>query len=200
MQNIDRIGSSGYTPSIPDIVHSRRKTIGILEHELLVSQIPFVFIDVGGQRTERDNWLKCFAGITAILFLASSSEFDQRLGENPKKNKMRESLEIFQTIVNNKILINVAIILFLNKEDVLKKKVSNGANIKTEFSQFKGNPSSAQDVLQFELSLFDEMRRDRSKPLFHHFTTAVNTDNIRVVFNAVKDTILQDNLNALMLH
>ena len=43
--------------------------------------IPFLFVDVGGQRSQREKWFQCFDGITSILFLASSSEFDQVLLE-----------------------------------------------------------------------------------------------------------------------
>lgn len=46
---------------------------------------------------------------------------------------------------------------------------------------------------------FSRKRRNRSKPLFHHFTTAIDTENIRFVFHAVKDTILQENLKDIML-
>lgn len=34
----------------------------------------------------------------------------------------------------------------------------------------------------------------RHKPLYTHYTCATDTENIKVVFKAVKDTLLQDNL------
>lgn len=46
---------------------------------------------------------------------------------------------------------------------------------------------------------FESQRRDKTKPFFHHFTTAIDTHNIRFVFDAVKDTILHENLHQLML-
>lgn len=51
----------------------------------------------------------------------------------------------------------------------------------------------------FLVQSFSRKRRNRGKPLFHHFTTAVDTENIRFVFHAVKDTILQENLKDIML-
>ena len=36
-------------------------------------------------------------------------------------------------------------------------------------------------------------------PLYHHFTVAVDTNNIRIVFKDVKDTILKKNLDSLLL-
>lgn len=69
----------------------------------------------------------------------------------------------------------------------------------------QGNPHDEKCVQNFILHKFVEQRRQGSgdnptrRPLFHHFTTAVDTENIKVVFNSVKDTILQRNLETLML-
>jgi guanine nucleotide-binding protein subunit alpha-12 len=75
----------------------------------------------------------------------------------------------------------VSIILFLNKFDLLKEKVPR-VSIKDYFPNFKGSPHNINDVQEFELSLFDECRKERGKPLFHHFTTAIDTENIKFVF------------------
>lgn len=113
---------------------------------------------------------------------------------------MEESRNIFDTIVNNRIFCGVSIILFLNKTDLLDKKVkSQDTNVCLYFPQFTGDPHSIKDVQNFILDMFVSVKRDPRKPLFHHFTTAVDTENIKVVFNAVKDTILHRNLESLML-
>lgn len=117
-----------------------------------------------------------------------------------RTNRLEESCNIFDTIVNNLVFRGVSIILFLNKTDLLAEKVrSEETNITTYFPKFVGNPRSLADVQIFILSLFTGVKRDARKPLFHHFTTAVDTENIKVVFNAVKDTILTRNLESLML-
>lgn len=36
---------------------------------------------MGGQRTERRKWIHCFEGVTAIVFLAALSEYNQKLTE-----------------------------------------------------------------------------------------------------------------------
>lgn len=33
--------------------------------------------DVGGQRNERRKWIHCFDEVTAIIFIAAISEYDQ---------------------------------------------------------------------------------------------------------------------------
>lgn len=117
-----------------------------------------------------------------------------------RTNRLEESKNIFDTIINNMIFYGVSVILFLNKTDLLEKKVkSKDTNVSWYYPQFKGDPHSMKDVQNFILDLFVSVKRDPKKSLFHHFTTAVDTENIKVVFNAVKDTILHRNLESLML-
>lgn len=92
----------------------------------------------------------------------------------------------------------MSIILFLNKTDLLEEKVGV-VNFGDYFPEFEGNSRSLGDVQRFQLSLFDQRRRERELPLFYHFTTAINTENIKVVFDAVRIKILEDNLKVLML-
>lgn len=76
---------------------------------------------------------------------------------------------------------------------------SGETNIRWYFPDFAGNEQNLIDVQEFLVEYFRNAKRDPRKPLFHHFTTAVDTENIKVVFNAVKDTILHRNLQSLML-
>ncbi|POI31901.1 hypothetical protein CIB84_004348 [Bambusicola thoracicus] len=198
LDNLDRIGQLNYFPSKQDILLARKATKGIVEHDFIIKKIPFKMVDVGGQRSQRQKWFQCFDGITSILFMVSSSEYDQVLMEDRRTNRLVESMNIFETIVNNKLFFNVSIILFLNKMDLLVEKVKT-VSIKKYFSDFKGDPHRLDDVQHYLVQCFDRKRRNRSKPLFHHFTTAIDTENIRFVFHAVKDTILQENLKDIML-
>lgn len=56
---------------------ARKATKGIVEHDFVIKKIPFKMVDVGGQRSQRQKWFQCFDGITSILFMVSSSEYDQ---------------------------------------------------------------------------------------------------------------------------
>ncbi|KAK0082062.1 hypothetical protein PV326_007365 [Microctonus aethiopoides] len=189
-----------YVPTHQDILHCRKATKGISEFVIPINNIPFLFVDVGGQRSQRQKWYQCFDSVTSILFLVSSSEFDQVLLEDRRTNRLEESKNIFDTIVNNMVFGGVSIILFLNKTDLLEKKVrSSDTNLSWYFPQFAGDSHSIKDVQNFILDMFISIKRDPRKPLFHHYTTAVDTENIKVVFNAVKDTILHRNLESLML-
>ncbi|GJQ85225.1 hypothetical protein Trydic_g13065 [Trypoxylus dichotomus] len=200
LNNLDRIARPDYVPTNRDILHCRKATKGITEFVIPINNVPFLFVDVGGQRSQRQKWFQCFDSVTSILFLVSSSEFDQVLLEDRKTNRLEESKNIFDTIINNQIFSSVSIILFLNKYDLLVKKVKNPeTDIRWYFPQFVGNPHAIQDVQEFILAMFTGVKREPKKFLYEHFTTAVDTENIKVVFNSVKDTILNRNLDILML-
>ncbi|KAF6732781.1 Guanine nucleotide-binding protein subunit alpha-13 [Oryzias melastigma] len=199
LDNLGRLGQSDYLPSQQDILLARKPTKGIHEYDFEIKNVPFKMVDVGGQRSERRRWFECFDSVTSILFLVSSSEYDQVLMEDRQTNRLSESLNIFETIVNNRVFNNVSIILFLNKTDLLEDKVKQ-VSIKDYFPDFLGDPASLVDVQHFLVECFHKKRREQQqKPLYHHFTTAINTENIRLVFRDVKDTILHDNLKQLML-
>lgn len=261
LDNVARIAARDYVPTHQDILHARKATKGIAEFCVDINGIPFRFVDVGGQRSQRPKWFQCFESVTSILFLVSSSEYDQVLHEDRKTNRLDESVNIFETIVNNRCFSDVSMILFLNKTDVLKEKLERAkeiygydeatqspsdlpidANVElppsyetsamngthplstptsgqtssssstsslsspirisliTEFfPNFTGDPFKVDDVQQYMITLFDGVRRERRKSMYHHFTTAIDTENIKYVFNAVRNTILQKNITTLML-
>nr|ACN11016.1 Guanine nucleotide-binding protein alpha-13 subunit [Salmo salar] len=199
LDNVEMLGEQSYIPSQQDILLARKPTKGIHEYDFEIKSVPFKMVDVGGQRSERRRWFECFDSVTSILFLVSSSEYDQVLMEDRQTNRLRESLNIFETIVNNRVFLAVSIILFLNKTDLLEEKVTN-ISLKKYFPEYTGPDHSLPDVQKFLVDCFRGKRRDATqKPLYHHFTTAINTENIRLVFRDVKDTILHENLKQLML-
>ncbi|TKS89573.1 Guanine nucleotide-binding protein subunit alpha-13 [Collichthys lucidus] len=199
LDNLDKLGEPSYLPTQQDILLARKPTKGIHEYDFEIKNVPFKMVDVGGQRSERRRWFECFDSVTSILFLVSSSEYDQVLMEDRQTNRLRESLNIFETIVNNRVFANVSIILFLNKTDLLEEKVKS-VPLKDYFPEYTGTEHSLPDIQAFMVECFRAKRRDATqKPLYHHFTTAINTENIRLVFRDVKDTILHDNLKQLML-
>ena len=57
-----------------------------------------------------------------------------------------------------------------------------------------GPQRDAQAAREFILKMFVELNPDSDKIIYSRFTCATDTENIRFVFAAVKDTILQLNL------
>ena len=58
--------------------------------------------DVGGQRDERRKWIQCFNDVTAIIYVTASSSYDMMLMEDTSQNRLKESLDLFKSIWNNR--------------------------------------------------------------------------------------------------
>ena len=118
------------------MLYSHKHTRGIHEYMIDIKGVPFRFVDVGGARSQRQKWYQCFDEITSILFLVASSEFDQILLEDRVTNRLEESVNIFDVIVNNRCFRSVSIILFFSKTDLLKDKIKL-KSIKDYFPSFE---------------------------------------------------------------
>jgi len=185
---VDRIASKDYVPTEPDVLRSRAKTTGIIETEFVVEKTKFRLVDVGGQRSERKKWMHCFQEVTAVIFCVALSEYDLKLYEDDETNRMHESLKLFREICNSKWFTETSIILFLNKRDLFDDKIKR-VDITVCFPEYKGGKNYDNAVAYIKDKFLAENQNPK-KHIYTHVTCATDTDNISVVFNAVKDIIL----------
>jgi len=192
--NIDRLSSSDYVPTEQDVLRSRAKTTGIIEIEFDVEKTHFRMVDVGGQRSERKKWMHCFQEVTAVIFCVALSEYDLKLQEDDQTNRMHESLKLFKEICNSKWFVETSMILFLNKRDIFDEKIKR-VDLTVCFSEYSGGKDYAKGA-QYIQEKFLSQNDNPSKIIYPHITCATDTDNITVVFNAVKDIILRKALDS----
>ncbi|KAL5009990.1 hypothetical protein ScPMuIL_012295 [Solemya velum] len=178
LDRLDEIKQPDYIPTNQDILRCRVITTSIQHIEFDVpdcgKSVRFGVYDVGGQRGERKKWIQVFDGVVAILFVADCSAFDQTLREDPTKNRLLESLEIFEQVWKNRFLRNVSVLMFLNKVDILAEKVLKGRDISRlhdeypdVFPDFDSFTVSNSERHAFEKHFSDPVRkrhRNSSKP------------------------------------
>jgi GTPase SAR1 family protein len=193
LDDLDRIAAKGYVPNEQDVLRVRVPTTGIIEYPFYLDRVLFRMVDVGGQRSERRKWIHCFENVTSIMFLVALSEYDQVLFEAQNENRMEESKALFRTIITYPWFQNSSIILFLNKVDLLEEKIKV-SHLSDYFPDYTGPKGDAEEAKKFILQMFADLNPDEHKTIYPHFTCATDTENIRFVFAAVKDTILQLNL------
>jgi guanine nucleotide-binding protein G(i) subunit alpha len=187
-QNIDRIAQDNYVPTEQDVLRSRAKTTGIIETEFVLEKTKFKMVDVGGQRSERKKWMHCFQEVTAVIFCVALSEYDLKLYEDDQTNRMHESLKLFKEICNSKWFTDTAMILFLNKRDIFEEKIKK-TDLKVCFEEYNGG-CNYDNATAFIKDKFLAQNENPKKHIYTHITCATDTDNVQVVFNAVKDVIL----------
>ncbi|MED6273958.1 Guanine nucleotide-binding protein subunit alpha-14 [Characodon lateralis] len=198
LTDMDRITAPMYIPTLQDILRVRVPTTGIIEYPFDMSKVIFRMVDVGGQRSQRKKWIHCFENVTSVIFLAALNEYDQVLCESETDNRLAESLALFKTIVSSKWFQESSTILFLNKTDLLEEKIKI-SHLATYFPDYKGPSGDAESAKKFIEKMYIELHKNRHKPLYTHFTCATDTENIRIVFKSVKDTIFLENMASLNL-
>ncbi|KAI8441570.1 hypothetical protein MSG28_015152 [Choristoneura fumiferana] len=97
----------------------------------------FWMFDVGGQRGERKKWIQVFEGIHAIWFLVACSDYDQTLREDGATNRLQEALTLFEDVWQSRFLLEAGLIVFLNKQDLLRQKVERGPGIARYFPKYR---------------------------------------------------------------
>lgn len=205
LDRVDTVKQPDYLPVEQDLLRCRVLTSGIIETRFHVDKVKFHMFDVGGQRDERRKWIQCFNDVTAIIFVVACSSYNLVLREDPSQNRLKESLELFKSIWNNRWLRTISVILFLNKQDLLKEKVRAGkSKIEDYFPDFAryrtppdatAEPGDEESVTRAKYFIRDEFLRistasgDGKHYCYPHFTCAVDTENIRRVFNDCRDII-----------
>ncbi|KAH9833406.1 G-protein alpha subunit [Rhodofomes roseus] len=164
-----RIGTRDYVPTETDVLRARQKSTGITETRFTLGPL----------------------SVTSIIFCTALSEYDQVLLEERNQNRMAESLVLFDSVINSRWFLRTSIILFLNKIDVFKSKLPK-VPLEKYFPEYTGGPD-INKAAKYILWRFMQANRARLS-VYPHLTQATDTSNIRLVFAAVKETILQNAL------
>ena len=124
-----------------------------------------------------------------VIFVASMSCFDQGLYEAEDINAMHEQLEVFNLIINSRLLKNTQVVLVLNKSDVFKQKIQE-KDLKICFADYDGD-NSYSDAVAFIKNKFLQTSRTMQKEIDIHVTCAIDEQDAARVFDHMKHTIHQ---------
>jgi len=138
ISSIDRIVADDYCPTPQDLLRARARTTGITEICFDWSGVHWRMVDVGGQRNERKKWIHCFQDVTALIFCVAMSEYDLKLYEDERVNRMHESVTLFEEICNCQWFNDTSVIMFLNKKDLFEEKIKT-VDLKVCFDDYEGS-------------------------------------------------------------
>jgi len=204
MDEFDRIIDPNYVPTDADLFLVRYRTTGMAEKQFEIDGTIFKICDVGGQRNERRKWIHFFDGVTAVIFVAALSAYDEVPFEDEEANSMRESIEIFDEHCNSAVFEQTAFILFLNKNDLFSEKATkvsisvcfggnyNGNHYKG-IEPGQGYPDGELIEAQYEFIKSEfESKNDNpdERQIYVHRTQATDPDNIKRVFNDVQHIVI----------
>jgi GTPase SAR1 family protein len=199
-ENCERFADPEFVPTTEDIMRAKLRTTGIVEVNFSVVGSEFTMVDVGGQRSERRKWLHCFGDVTAVIFLVAINEYDMVLEEDNKTNRMEESLKLFQKLSGSQWFETISFVLFLNKSDLFEKKIQVAPLRETfvDYDEFVQSHAALKDATD-EVRGFEYIKSQYASNfaglrLYTYKTCAIDRDNCKKVFEAIKDTILSVSL------
>eukprot|EP00484_Ammonia_sp_Unknown_P025625 CAMPEP_0197031528 /NCGR_PEP_ID=MMETSP1384-20130603/10510_1 /TAXON_ID=29189 /ORGANISM="Ammonia sp." /LENGTH=368 /DNA_ID=CAMNT_0042461069 /DNA_START=41 /DNA_END=1147 /DNA_ORIENTATION=- len=194
LNNMDRIISDEYAPTFEDCVYCRSVTTGITTETFIYETSKgqkerYMIVDVGGQRTERKKWIKCFDDVMAILFCIALSGYDQMLWEDNTANRFEEALKLLHEMVTEdkyKPLRSAKYIVFLNKRDLLKQKIAQVPfRYKNEFQS--SDYDETLKWIQEKITSFD-----LNRTFYFNITCATDTEDVERVFQICRDIIIRN--------
>jgi len=200
IRNLERFVEADWVPTEEDAVMARIRTTGIVvtnleealdekktteeEKQLMFpDRLLFQVVDVGGQRNERKKWIHCFDDVRCVLFCDNLAGYNQVLFEDNTKNRMHESLELFNKVTYNKIFEATPIFLFLNKKDLFEQMIKE-VDMSVAFPEYKGG-KDLNNALEFIQTQFKRQLPPK-KEVHIQVVSACFKREIRVAFEEVK--------------
>jgi GTPase SAR1 family protein len=191
LDRVNEIASAGYLPSFQDILACRVSTTGIVETDFTTQEERFRMFDVGGQRNERRKWIHSFEHVNLLIFVVAIDQYNQKMFEDKTKNRITDSLELFENTACNKWFKDKDIVLFLNRSDLFKKKIETvPLTACDEFLDYKGKPGDWEEAYQAIKDKFLERNQNKDRIVKVHLTCTIDTDHIKVIFETVKKGII----------
>ncbi|KAI0026610.1 guanine nucleotide binding protein, alpha subunit [Vararia minispora EC-137] len=209
LDDVERIARPEYVPTDDDVLRARLKTVGVSEYKFEMEAggqrgTEWRIVDVGGSRFQRPTWAPFFDDVDAIIFLAPISAFDQVLLESvpARINRLEDSVLLWKAICSNRLLAHVDLVLFLNKCDILQRKLDAGIPLARYVKSYGDRPNDVEAASKYFRTKFAAIQR-ASSPLprkFYGFCTSVtDTASTSGILASVRDIVLRQNLRHVKL-
>jgi len=145
----------------------------------------------------RQTWVPYFDSVNAIIFLAPVSCFDERLLEDPSVNRLEDSFLLWGAVCKSKLLQGTTLILFLNKCDILKRKLKSGIRVKDFLPSYGNRSNDAHTLVTYLKEKFKDLFKQSSNQQRHSYfyaTSVTDTKATAMTLRAVRDSIVREHL------
>jgi guanine nucleotide-binding protein subunit alpha len=153
-------------------------------------------------RVDIATWVPFFDNVEAIIFLAPISAFDQVLAEDPKVNRLEDSVLLWKGICQNKLLAKVDLVLFLNKCDILQRKLESGIRLARYVKSYEDRSNDMETASKYFRGKFSAIQRTYSpspRRFYGYCTSVTESTTTAGILASVRDIVLRQNLRSLRL-
>ncbi|KAJ7155205.1 guanine nucleotide binding protein, alpha subunit [Mycena filopes] len=210
------VTSLRYVPTDAHVLRARLKTLGVSEHRMKLSDPTrgitreFWFYDVGGHRSmavsyiglsydipSAARWVPYFDDMDAVIVLAPISGFDQVLEEDPSIYRLADSLELWTSVISNKLLEKTDFILFLNKIDILQAKIASGIQFCDYVPSYGRRPNDLDSISRYMRKQFMNILKQASpspRIFYCHLTSVIDIKATTYVLDGIRDVLMRFHL------
>ncbi|KAH8766535.1 guanine nucleotide binding protein, alpha subunit [Hyaloscypha finlandica] len=190
-EGIRRISSANYLPDETDILLAKINPSGISETRFQMGRLSIKMVDINCQRSERKKWIKAFENVPAILFVVDMDEYDEVFFEESNRNRMMESMVLFDSVVNSRWFMRSSVFLLLNNLDSFRRKLRR-APLANYFPDYSGG-NDVNKAEAFILSRFTQLNRAHLN-IYPHLIETIDKSKIQQVFESIEETIIKSNI------
>ncbi|XP_045165932.2 guanine nucleotide-binding protein G(o) subunit alpha-like isoform X2 [Mercenaria mercenaria] len=127
-------------------VHNESDFNSTVKAQFSFSDIQFKVISWTGEMPRNRRLLHYFESVMAIIFIVDISIYDQFNDNDPPKNILTESMELYGTVCNNKYFEDKCLILFFSKTDTFEEKIRTIA-LNSYFPEYCGTKNCGKNEL-----------------------------------------------------
>jgi len=126
-------------------------------------------------------------------YLAALDEYDKTLEEDRRTNRMLESLNLYEQLSGLKWFTDTPFLLFLNKCDLFEKKLKTKP-LHQYFADISETDGASYEAgIEYVQKKYEEAFN--GSVMYPYVTCALDTENCKRVFAAIKDNVLVSNLD-----
>jgi len=194
MEHIDRITAEDYVPEFDEIIRLRQYTIGASTTSFYTDKNWFTLIDVGGQTPERSKWTAIVQDrdVHCMLYFAALDDYNVKSAEDPSMTNFDVSLQVWKEVTTSELFPHESTVLFLNKVDLFENQIKDKKLFKAFKKRFKkyDGGQNVEECLEFLKAKFAATSKGENE-IIMHATCAIDTNQVEVVWNNVRKSIVQ---------
>ncbi|KAH9041509.1 G-alpha-domain-containing protein [Lactarius deliciosus] len=182
LNDLDRVTGYNYVPTDDDVLRARLKTIGVSEYKFEMEAgdqgTQWRIVDVGGSPT----WVPFF--------------------DNGARIFLEDSVLLWKGICQNKLLAKVDLVLFLNKCDILQRKLDSGIRLARYVKSYDDRPNDMETASKYFRGKFSAIQRTYSpapRRFYGYCTSVTESTTTAGILASVRDIVLRQNLRSLRL-
>jgi len=123
--------------------------------------------------------------------------FDERLLEDPSVNRLEDSFLLWRAVVSSKLLKHTTLVLFLNKCDLLRRKLQSGVRVKEFLPSYGERPNDSLTLVTYLKEKFRDVLKQgyhKERNTYFYATSVIDTKATATTLRTVRDSIFREHL------